>query len=61
MPSERATKNMLDRGITFHFPIWEGKNTHNPPQQYPDEQALLVELYKNCVSRIKAWDCVNVG
>ena len=43
MPSKRATKNMLDRGITFDFPIWEGKNTPNPPQQDPDEQALLAD------------------
>ena len=30
MPSKLATKNMLDSGITFDFPIWEGKNTPNP-------------------------------
>ena len=44
MPSKRATKNMLDRGITFDFPIWEGKNTPNPVELQQDDQALCPSI-----------------
>ena len=40
-----ACENESKNGPTFHFRDWEGKNTHNPVEQYQDDQALLKEKF----------------